>query len=293
MFSSGQEPRAFSTFASPRAVSFYNGARRYKKPNTMQSVNALISTLRGTSIVLNDVQFQAKVMNDMSSTINDKLLYAKKTLERKVNVLKGGKLHPEAALAIESQMHPDAALLHAVFEVLRVWPLISAKTVDIVDSSESCIAQANQAKVIADGLVVVLTEAEAANDYSNVDRVQLTAFNSDMAQLVERTAVLEFLTASHVEDMKDAMEILRNVRGLVQQVADTMDKQVIESMDHLLSSTWDFAKLSGKIYTLVKTLPTAQLAHPAALEIPTASEIKQDAAERLRNAAENLARMRQ
>jgi hypothetical protein len=259
----------------------------------MQSVNALISTLRATSIVLNDVQFQARVMNDMATVINDKLLYTKKTLERNVHVISGGKLNPEAVIAAESQMHPDVALLHAVFEVLRVWPLITAKSADIVDSADSCIAQASQAKVIADSLVTVLTEAEGTNDFSIVDRVQLTAFNSDMAQLVERTAVLEFLSTSHVEDMKDAMEIFRNVRGLVQQMSDNMDKHVLEAMDHLLSSTWEFSKLSGKIYTIIKTLPTAQLAHPAALEVPVASRAKEEAAERLQTAAENLARMRQ
>lgn len=259
----------------------------------MQSVNALISTLRGTSIVLNDIQFQARVMKDMADVINDKLLYTKKTLERNVHVISGGKLNPNAAIAAESQMHPDIALLHAVFEVLRVWPIITAKTADIVDSADSAIAQANQAKVIADSLVTVLTEAEAANDFSIVDRVQLTAFNSDMAQLVERTAVLEFYSTSHVEDMKDCMEILRSVRGLVQQVAENMDKHVLESMDHLLSSTWEFAKLSGKIYSLVKSMPTSQLVHPAALEVPAPSHAQEEAAERLHNASEILARMRQ
>jgi hypothetical protein len=253
----------------------------------MQSVHALIDTLRSTSIVINDVEFQAKTMYQLAHTISDKLLYSKGTLQSKVKVIHGG-MNVEAIKIKGENLTIEAKLLDGVLNILQVWPLVMAKTKNLVDSSESCKAQAVQASELAGPLTEQMQKSESSQDFTTVSRVQLSAFNSDMAQLVERTAVLEFLATSLRQDMMDVMELFRYLRGSV-EVAKSgghdIDKHLLKTMGELLKIMWTFSEATIKVYNSVKNMPTSQLVHPIALEVPAPSASTISAEERLKNAA--------
>jgi hypothetical protein len=257
----------------------------------MQSVHALIDTLRKTSIVINDVEFQSKTMYQQAHTISDKLLYSKGTLQSKVKVIHGG-MNVEAIKAKAENLTIEAKLLDGVLNILQVWPLVMAKTKDLVDSSESCKAQATQASELAGPLTEQLQQSESTQDFTTVSRVQLSAFNSDMAQLVERTAVLEFLATSLRQDMMDVMELFRYLRGSVQVAKSTghdIDQHLLKTMAELLQIMWSFSEATIKLFNTVKNLPTANFVHPIALDVPAPSVSTISAEERLRNATLALA----
>jgi hypothetical protein len=235
----------------------------------MQSAYALIQSLGVQQTALKDIQFRLENLQFLVRDLLQALHFAKASLQQEVKLgpLQAG-LNPAALFEQDKNFPIDAQLLDGVFQVEGAWPFIKAKVDRTLEACKAGNEQAEIAQVLAAELLSALRAAEVTQNFDNIDRTALAAFNSDMAQLDSRVVVLDALVASLVKDTQDMMEIFGTIRGEVEKYRIQLANIVQKALDALLNLSHNIAGVVAEIRQRVMFAKPAALIHPQDLEPP-------------------------
>lgn len=253
----------------------------------MESVLALMAGLGKQEIALVDADHRVRRMHLLAQSMHQALLFAITGVRGVSSHLGGGSvLNPKAALAAaHGASRWDQGVLEGLLQVEGAWPYIRANIDLLQETCAAANAQALVARRLATPLTRQLHAAETSGQYDSVDRVGLTAFNSDMAQLDARIVALSSACTNMMQDMTDALEIFTGLRAVANKARGALTVSVTRALDALLLSAGELADIVAEITNIVRNSGGAPLIHPEALNFPIEGN--------LLGAASNIARLRQ
>jgi hypothetical protein len=230
----------------------------------MESVFALIAGLTIQETALVDIDHRVKLLKTASHELFQALLFAITGLG---SGLRGGAVI-NAKKIIEDAKHArswEEGVLEGLQQIEGAWPYIRANINLMQDSCTSALNQANSARRLTRSLIPQLQAAQTSGHYNSIDRVSLTAFNSDMAQVDARIVSLGCIVNDMMHDMSDTLEIFSALRDISQKGRSVLSESVIRSVDTLLMNGGSVANLVEEIVLILRKAGGAPLIHPEVL----------------------------
>jgi hypothetical protein len=230
----------------------------------MESVFALIAGLTEQETALVDVDHRIKRLRVASHELFQALLFSVTGLG---SSLRGGSVI-NARKIIDDAKHAqrwEEGVLEGLQQIEGAWPYIRSNIELMQEAVSAALQQASVARRLSHALIPQLQAAQTSGHYNGIDRVGLTAFNSDMAQLDARIVALGCVGSDMMHDMNDALDIFSGLREISQKARSNLSEQVIRSLDTLLSSAGTMAKLVEEVLMIMRKSGGAPLVHPEVL----------------------------
>jgi hypothetical protein len=230
----------------------------------MESVFALIAGLNEQETALVDVDHRIKRLKVASHELFQALLFAVTGLGTS---LKGGAVINAKKIIDDARREQrwEDGVLEGLQQIEGAWPYIRSNIELLQESASFALSQASKARRLSHALIPQLQAAQASGSYNSIDRVGLTAFNSDMAQLDARIVSLGCVGNDMMHDMTDALDIFSALRDIATKARSSLSESVARSLDTLLSSAGTMAHLVEEILTIMRKSGGAPLIHPEVL----------------------------
>lgn len=230
----------------------------------MESVFALIAGLTEQETSLVDVDHRIKRLKIASHEVFQGLLFSVTGLG---SSLRGGSVINAKKIIDDAKRSQkwEEGVLEALQQIEGAWPYIRSNIDLLQESASLALDQASKARRLSQALIPQLQAAQTSGSYNSVDRVGLTAFNSDMAQLDARIVSLGCVGNDIMHDMTDALEIFSKLRDIATRARSSLSESVVRSLDTLLLSAGTMAHLVEEILTIMRKSGGAPLIHPEVL----------------------------
>lgn len=230
----------------------------------MESVFALISGLTQQELALVDADHRIKKLQVTAHELYQALLFSVTGLG--FGLTGGAVLDAKRTLNNARRASRwDEGVLEALQQVEGAWPYIRANIELLQQACTAALEQAKVARRLTVPMIPQLQAAQTSGMYDSIDRVGLTAFNSDMAQLDARIVALGCVSSDLMHDMNDALDIFTGLRDLALKSRGGLGDNVSRSIDTLLSSAGMLASLVQEIVMILRKSGGAPLIHPEVL----------------------------
>lgn len=240
----------------------------------MESIFALISGLTQQTSSLYDAEHRMKRLKLVGHDMYQALLFSisgiKNDINTRAELVGGGVFNVENTLsnvkAIAKRNNNligwEDAVLTGLYEVQGAWPYIRANIDLMLEACQAAVDQAEVARKLSLPLLPQLQAAQSSGMYDRVDKIGVSAFNSDMAQLDARIITLRCTCTEMMRDMNDALDIFSGLRDVVIKSKGALTEKVSSSLDTVLSSAASMSQLVGEITNLMFNSGGAPLIHP-------------------------------